>query len=331
MVREVSGGLDGMFESVNLRAVEIVKRMLCEPEHFGIEIHTVKGAKIVDAGVSSTANASAGILVTEICMGGLGRARLTHQKLGEEYLPSIFVETWNPPVATLGSQYAGWQIKTSNYFAMGSGPARALALKPKTLYEKIGYSDEAKEAVIVLESDKLPTEEAVEYICEECEVEPSNLYAAVTPTNSLAGSIQISGRVVETGIHKLTELGLDPKSIIFGCGYAPIPPVHPNQAKAMGRTNDAILYGGVTYYTVIHEDDETLRRIVVQAPSSSSKDYGRPFYEIMKEVKFDFYKVDPNLFAPAYVAVTNIKTGRTYASGRVDEAMIQNVLGVIRV
>ncbi|MEM3528231.1 MAG: methenyltetrahydromethanopterin cyclohydrolase, partial [Candidatus Bathyarchaeia archaeon] len=255
-----------MFESVNLRAAEIVKRMLCEPEHYRVEVHNVKGAKIIDAGVFSTANASAGVLVTEICLGGLGRASLIHHRFGEEYLPSIFVETWNPPIATLGSQYAGWQIKTSDYFAMGSGPARALALKPKTLYEKIGYKDEAEEAVIVLESDKLPTEEAVEYICGECEVEPSNLYVAVTPTTSLAGSIQISGRVVETGIHKLTELGLDPKSIIFGCGYAPVPPIHPNQAKAMGRTNDAILYGGVTYYTVIHEDDEILRRIVIQAP-----------------------------------------------------------------
>ncbi|MGQ9542657.1 MAG: methenyltetrahydromethanopterin cyclohydrolase [Candidatus Bathyarchaeia archaeon] len=320
-----------MVGSINVRAAEIFRSMMSEPESFGVGIHSVKGSKIVDAGVASQANALAGILVTEICLGGLGRVRLTQQRFGEEYLPSIFVETWNPPVATLGSQYAGWQIKTDDYFAMGSGPARALALKPKALYEKLLYKDHAKEAVIVLESGNLPTEKAISYICDECKVEPDDLYVAVTPTTSLAGSIQISGRVVETGIHKLTELGLDPKSIIFGCGYAPIPSIHPNPAKAMGRTNDAIIYGGVTYYTVTCDDDENLKRIVSQASSSSSKDYGRPFYEIMKEVKFDFYRVDPNLFAPAYVAVTNAKSGETYTSGMVDGALLRNMLGISRI
>jgi methenyltetrahydromethanopterin cyclohydrolase len=320
-----------MEKSVNIEAAKLVKNAISDPDLFGIIVQSTKDATIVDTGVKAPGGSLAGILVTEVCLGGLGRARLTHRRFGEECLPSVFVETWSPAVSTVGSQYAGWQIKTNDYFAMGSGPARAIALKPKTLYEKINYQDRSGEAVIVLESAKLPTESTIDYLCAECKVLPENLYVVVTPTSSLTGSIQIAGRVVETGVHKLMELGLDPISITFGCGYAPVPPVHPDPGRAMGRTNDAILYGGVTHYTVAHFDDELLQKIVSRAPSSGSKDYGRPFYEILREAKFDFYRIDPNLFAPAVVSVSNAKSGFTYTSGRVDETILKDALGLRRV
>jgi methenyltetrahydromethanopterin cyclohydrolase len=319
-----------MAKSVNAETVKLIRNAIKDPELFGLTVESTGNATIVDAGVKAPGGAMAGILATDICLGGLGKARLTQQKYGEEYISSVFVEAWFPAVATLGSQYAGWQIKTKDYFAMGSGPARALALKPKTLYEKIDYRDYSEEAVIVLESDKLPTETAIDYICDECKISPEKLYVIVTPTSSLAGSIQIAGRIVETGVHKLTELGFDPKSIIFGSGCAPVPPVHPNSAKAMGRTNDAILYGGVTHYTVAHDDDGQLKELVSKAPSSCSRDYGRPFYEILREAKFDFYKIDPNLFAPAVVTVSNTKTGLTYSSGKINEAILTDALGLQR-
>jgi len=319
-----------MVKSVNAETVKLIRNAIKDPELFGLTVESTRNATIVDAGVKASGGAMAGILAADICLGGLGKARLTQQQYGEEYISSVFVEAWSPAVATLGSQFAGWQIKTEDYFAMGSGPARALALKPKTLYEKIDYRDYSEEAVIVLESDKLPTETAINYISDECKISPEKLYVIVTPTSSLAGSIQIAGRIVETGVHKLTELGFDPKSIIFGSGCAPVPPVHPNSAKAMGRTNDAILYGGVTHYTVAHDDDGQLKELVSKAPSSCSRDYGRPFYEILREAKFDFYKIDPNLFAPAVVAVSNVKTGFTYSSGKINEAILIDALGLQR-
>jgi len=319
-----------MAKSVNNEAVKLIRNAIEDPELFGVTVDRNKTATVVDAGVNSPGGALAGVLVTDICLGGLGKTRLTFKKFGEEHLPSVFVETWSPAVATLGSQYAGWQIKTEDYFAMCSGPARALALKPKNLYEKISYQDRASEAVIVLESDKLPTETAIGYLAGECKVSPENLYVVVTPTSSLAGSVQIAGRVVETGIHKLTELGLDPKSITFGSGFAPLPPVHPDSARAMGRTNDAILYGGVTDYTVTMDDDEALKKLVSAAPSSSSRDYGKPFYEILRNVKFDFYKIDPNLFAPAVVSISNVKSGLTYTAGKVNETILKEALGLNR-
>ncbi len=319
-----------MAKSVNNEAVKLIRNAIEDPELFEVTVNRNKTATVVDAGVNSPGGALAGVLLTDICLGGLGKTHLTYKKFGEEHLPSIFVETWSPAIATLGSQYAGWQIKTDDYFAMGSGPARALALKPKNLYEKISYQDRANEAVIVLESDKLPTETAIGYLADECKVSPENLYVVVTPTSSLAGSVQIAGRVVETGIHKLTELGLDPKLITFGSGFAPLPPVHPNSAKAMGRTNDAILYGGVTHYTVTMDDDEALKKLVSAAPSSRSRDYGKPFYEILRNAKFDFYKIDPNLFAPAVVSISNVKSGLTYTAGKVNEMILKEALGLSR-
>ncbi|MBS7623900.1 methenyltetrahydromethanopterin cyclohydrolase [Candidatus Bathyarchaeota archaeon] len=314
-------------KSVNAEAARIIKSAIEDHEFYHFAVDSSRKVTIVDAGVNTIGSALAGVLVTDICLGGLGKTHLTFKKYGSDHLPSVFVEIWSPAVATLGSQYAGWEIKTEDYFAMGSGPARALALKPRNLYEKIGYRDQADEAVLVLESEKLPTQTAIEYLVDECDVSPEDLYLVVTPTSSLAGSVQIAGRVVETGVHKLVELGMDPKSIVFGSGFAPLPPVHPNPARAMGRTNDAILYGGVTHYTVNMDDDETLMRLVSAAPSSTSRHYGKPFYEILKDAKYDFYKIDPDLFAPSVVSVSNMKTGFTYTAGQVNEDILREVLG----
>lgn len=215
------------------------------------------------------------------------------------------------------------------YFAMGSGPARAIAKKPKEIYEKIGYLDESDVAVIALETDIIPTEEAIRFIAEKCKVETKNLYIAIAPTSSIAGSTQISGRIVELGLHKLTEVGLDPKLVKYGIGESAIAPIHPKSTKAMGRTNDMILYGGRVYFEVEHDNDDELKEIVMKTPSSKSKDYGKPFYNIFKEASFDFYKVDPGLFAPAVVTVNNLKTGKIVTAGKINEEIMLKSIGYI--
>jgi methenyltetrahydromethanopterin cyclohydrolase len=267
-------------------------------------------------------------MAAKICMAGLCEISLSSRTYGDFDLPTINVATDQPLISTLASQFAGWDIKVGEYFGMGSGPARALALKPKELYAQIEYKDKADFAIIVLESDKLPPDDALHHIASECSVRPSKLYAVVTPTNSVAGSAQVSGRVVEIGVYKLRRLGLDPKKIVYAFGSAPIPPIHPKSAKAMGRTNDALYYGGETYYTVDLDDDSRLKEIVSEAPSSSADDYGKPFYEIFKAAGFDFYKIDPNLFAPAVVSVNNTRTGQTFRSGRINTAVLKETMGV---
>lgn len=315
--------------SVNEHAMHVVKEVLERTDELRIRVEKRrKGVTIIDAGVAAPGGYAAGLMVTRICMAGLCEVSLSSRNFGDLPLPTIDVATDHPAISTLGAQFAGWQIKVGDYFAMGSGPARALALKPKELYAEIDYMDEADCAVIVLESDKLPPDEAISYIASECKVRPSKVYAVVTPTNSIAGSTQISGRIVETGVHKLERVGLDPKRILNAIGYAPISPIHPKSAKAMGRTNDALYYGGETFYTVDFEDDEKLKEIVSKAPSSTAAEYGKPFYEIFKAAGFDFYKIDPNLFAPAVVAANNIRTGKTFRSGRIDSKILKEIMEI---
>jgi methenyltetrahydromethanopterin cyclohydrolase len=315
--------------SVNRSALRLVRKLFEGAEEYGVNFKkTGSGSTLIDAGIKAKGGFLAGKIVTEICLGGLGKAEILNAPYGDLILPSIFVYTDHPAVATLGSQLAGWPIKAEKYFAMGSGPARALALKPKELYEKMGYRDEAEEAVLVLETSKEPPEEVITYISNQCRVKPDNLSLILAPTSSTAGSMQISGRVVEQGIYRLMKLGLDPRLITHGWGYAPIAPIHPEFTEAMGRTNDALLYAGVAGYTVNYDDDETLKEVINKAPSSSSKSYGRPFVEIFKEAKYDFYQIDHSLFAPAFLIVNNAKTGKSFKAGKINLEVLMKSLGL---
>jgi len=313
---------------VNRTAWNLAKKLRDQAEEFGfVAKETKSGATLIDAGIEAKGGLFAGRIITEICLGGYGKAEIFCKQYDDLELPSIFIHTGHPAIATLGSQFAGWQIKVGKYTAIASGPARALALKPRELYEKIEYGDKADVAVLVLETDKEPPEEIITYITDECKVKPDHLSLILVPTSTITGSTQISGRIVETGMHKLMELGVDPKLVTNACGYAPIAPVHPKFAQAMGRTNDAIMYAGVAYYTISYDDDERLRKLVDKAPSSASKSYGKPFFEIFKEAGYDFYKIDPGLFAPAVLIVNNAKTGSTFKAGRIDVEIFKRSIG----
>jgi methenyltetrahydromethanopterin cyclohydrolase len=311
--------------SVNRIAYNLVKRLCDRADEFAVIVKKMEsGATLIDAGIKAQGGFAAGQTITEICLGGLGKAEIIYKRYDDLELPSIFVYTDYPVISTLGSQFAGWQIKADKYVAMGSGPARALSLKPKELYEQISYKDSSDVAVLILETSKEPPEDAIKKIFEGCGIEPNNLFLVLVPTSSVAGSVQISGRIVETGLHKLTELGFDPKLVTHACGYAPLAPVHPKLAQAMGRTNDAIIYAGTTYYTVSCDDDEELKKLLEKAPASASKNYGKPFMEIFKEADYDFYKIDPGLFAPAVFVINNSKTGKTFRAGKIDIEVFKN-------
>jgi len=310
--------------SVNKSVLKKVNDLITIKDELRIEVEkTENGATLIDAGVKAEGGFQAGRNLAEICMGGLGQANITVKRYGDIDLPSITVTTDFPAIALLGSQFAGWQIKTSDYFAMGSGPARALALKPKKLYDKIDYKDEADSATIILETTDNPTTEAINYIAETCGVNLEQLFVLIVSTSSLTGSTQISGRIVETGLHKLVDVGFDPKLVLQGSGFAPIAPIHPKFKRAMGRTNDALLYGGSTFFTVKSSDDEELKRIVNEVPSSTSKDYGKSFYETFKGAGFDFYKIDPALFAPARITVNNVTTGSIFSAGQINTSVLK--------
>ena len=324
--------------NLNLSALKLVRRLCDEADKYAVTVEkTSSGATLVDAGIKSEGGFLAGEMVTEICLGGYGKASVTPVQYGDMILPSVFVQTDHPALSTLASQFAGWRIKGEDFSAIASGPARALALKPKDLYEKLNYREEATEAVLVLETEKRPPETVIQQIAEKCNVTPKNLFLIMFSTTSLAGATQVSGRIVETGLHKLERLGLDPLIVKHAWGYAPIVPLHPRSDEAMGRTNDAVLYGGTANYIVTNEDDTKLENLVKLAPSSASKmlqearklaEKNPRFLDLFKEAGFDFYKIDPDIFAPAVMVVNNPLTGKTFRAGTLDIDALKSSLGI---
>ena len=155
--------------------------------------------------------------------------------------------------ACLASQYAGWAIKEGKFFAMGSGPMRAAA-GTEAIYDVIGFRETADAVVGVLETRKPPTPAIVAKIAAACRVEPVAVTLLVAPTASLAGGVQIVARSVETALHKLAELKFDLSRIVSAHGTAPLPPVAANDLAAIGRTNDAILYGARVVLAVTGDD-----------------------------------------------------------------------------
>lgn len=315
--------------SVNEKGLAIIDEMLDWEEELKVQSTELKnGATIIDCGVNVEGGYDAGMYLSRLCLADLADISYTKFDLDGLPVPAIQVATDNPTIACMGSQYAGWRISVGKYFAMGSGPARALGLKPKELYEKIDYKDDSEFAVLVLESGELPTEEVVEYIAKHCSVDTKNVYIAVAPTASIAGCVQISARAVETGIHKFESIGFDINTIKSGFGVAPIAPVVGDDTKCMGSTNDCVIYCGETYYTVEYGDEEKLAEFVKKAPSTTSRDYGKPFYNTFKEAEFDFFKVDAGMFAPAKITVNDTKSKKSFTSGRINPGILLESFGV---
>jgi methenyltetrahydromethanopterin cyclohydrolase len=314
--------------SVNQMAYKKAQKLLDNPQLYGVAISKSSvGATIIDAGVKAPGGFAAGKILTEICLGGAGKAELGFKSYGELTFPSVTITSDHPAVAMLGSQFAGWRIKDGDNIAIGSGPVRALALKPKEIYEEIGYTDQSDKAVICLESNVLPSDALFDKVVKNTNLPAENIIAVVAPTASVAGLTQVAGRVVEVGIHKLHTLGLDPKCIRYAMGYAPIPPVGPDFEVAMAITNDVILYGGTVYLTVDYDDEAKLLQLVKDAPSVNSKDYGKPFLDIFLNAGKDFYKIDTGLFAPAVLMINNAKTGRTFKAGQINPKVLSQALG----
>ena len=303
---------------MNERAWSIVSAAAARAAELRIDIKTLSGgARVLDAGVHAAGGLGAGRLLAELCMGGLGRIDFVPLTVGDESLTGVQVWTDHPAEACMASQYAGWAIDPEGFFAMGSGPLRAKARVEKELFGKLGYAEEAERGVLVLEGRTLPGDDVAEWVAKKAGVAPSAISLAVAPTASLAGGVQIAARIIETGLHKMEVLKFDVTRVQSAIGTAPVPPVAKNDMRAIGRTNDCILYGGCARY-VVRAPDETLADLAERLPSSASKDYGTPFSEIFKRYDNDFYKIDPLLFSPAEVWLTSAITGRTFHAGRLN-------------
>ena len=308
---------------LNDRAWEMADRMAAHAAALRILARPLPGgARVIDAGIATPGGHAAGLALAEICMGGLGHVDYTPLAIGGDAWPGVRVWTDHPAVSCMASQYAGWAIQVDKYFAMGSGPLRAHARVERELFAKLGYAETAPRGVLVLETRNPPTEAVAAWVAAKAGLVPAHLTFVVAPTASLAGGVQIAARILETGLHKMDTLGFDLKKIVSGIGTAPLPPVAKNDLRAIGRTNDCILYGGQAHYTVNAEDGE-LAELVPKIPASASKDYGTPFSDIFKRYDGDFYKIDPLLFSPAEVWLTSVQSGKTYHAGRLNPEVLR--------
>jgi methenyltetrahydromethanopterin cyclohydrolase len=229
--------------------------------------------------------------MAEVCLGGLGVVGVTPDATFANWPFSLTVRSSQPVIACLGSQYAGWKLQSGAFFALGSGPARALAAKEE-LYAEIGYRDEAETAVLVIEAEGPPPADIVDEVADACRISPSRLSILFAPTRSLAGSVQVVARSLEVAMHKAHAVHFPLARIVDGAATAPLAPPHPDFLQALGRTNDAIIYGGRVWLFVEGSAEEA-GSLAEKLPSSTSRDYGEPFAAIFKRFNGDFYAIDP--------------------------------------
>ncbi|HYN53422.1 MAG TPA: methenyltetrahydromethanopterin cyclohydrolase [Methylotenera sp.] len=307
--------------SVNQLSEPLLNQLILQKDklQIGVSQHE-SGCIIVDAGILKAGSAEAGRLIAEICMGGLGEVRLETDNRFKGWPNAIAVTSSEPVIACLASQYAGWALSHEKFFALGSGPARALAQREE-LFKELDYQDSATSTCIVLETDKIPPLEVIEKILRDTKVAAERLTIILTPTTSIAGVVQIVGRVLEVALHKAHTLHFPLKNIISGNGIAVLAPVAKDFMTAMGRTNDAILFGGSVHLQV-RGDDIAAAELALNLPSSASSDYGKTFAEVFKSYNMDFYQIDPMLFSPAKVSVTNIDTGNVFEGGEFNADLI---------
>ena len=308
---------------MNERAWRLADRCIERAAELRLASHRLSGgARVVDAGAEAPGGLGAGLMLAELCMGGLGHVRFTSLTIGGEEWPGVDVWTDHPAVSCMASQYAGWAINPEGFFAMGSGPLRAKARVERELFGKLDYAEDATRGVLVLEGRTLPTEEVAAWVAGKAGIVPEALTFVVAPTASLAGGVQIAARVLETGLHKMDTIDFDVRRVVSAMGTAPLPPVAKSDARAIGRTNDCVLYGGRARYTIQAEDEE-LAGLAERLPASASTDYGAPFYDIFARYDHDFYKMDPMLFSPGEVWLTSATSGRTFHAGRLDPGVLR--------
>lgn len=307
--------------SVNELAKPLVQELTTKSEALRVNVGKFSnGATYIDAGIECVGGLEAGRIIGEICMGGLGSVNLYHASTVDDWPLSLHVHTSHPVLACLASQYAGWSLSHEKFHALGSGPGRAIALK-EPLFEELGYKDQCNSAIFVLEVDKLPPIEVIDKIAETCKLAPSALTIILTPTSSIAGNMQVVARVLEVAMHKIHELHFPLDHILDGSASAPLSPPIPDFIKAMGRTNDAILFAG-RVQLFVKGDDVAATKLAKELPSSASRDYGKPFAQIFKDYEYDFFKVDPMLFSPASVMVTAVESGNTFRGGELDPILL---------
>ena len=308
--------------SLNERSLHLAQQMALDAALLRLDCHQSPGqAQIIDCGVKAQGSLAAGLALARVCLADLADVQLLPGTIADLPCPQIQVRCDAPVLACLGSQYAGWSLSVGNFFGIGSGPMRAVR-GTEAIYDHIPGREKAPVAVGVLEASQLPGPEVAAHIAEQVQLPVEQITLLVARSASLCGTMQVVARVLETALHKLEVLGFDLNQIQSGYGTAPLPPVARKDLPAMGRMNDAILYGGEVVLWV-RGDDAVLAEIGPKIPSSASAEHGIPFVEIFQRAGQDFYKIDKMLFSPARISLQNLSSGRTFTFGKLEPDILR--------
>jgi methenyltetrahydromethanopterin cyclohydrolase len=309
--------------SINKIAASIAREAVQNKEALGIESYRLEnGTVIIDMGVKVKGSMEAGLIYTRLTMGGLATVSFGEKIIKGYSFPSIDVFTHEPVLACLGSQIAGWPVVWGEVKAIGAGPARILARVPEDEYLKyVSYNDNSEEAVLCLQMAELPDEGLAAFVARACRVKPENLYLVVARNACLVTAVQVAARSIETTMYQMIRKGLDPRCVVYARGSAPIAPLVKDEIENMGRINDAFMYGG-TVELWVEAEDRVLEEAVPRLTISANPGYGTPFGQLYQEAGCDFYRIHPDAHAVARVELRNIRSGKTFAAGQVEEDIV---------
>lgn len=310
--------------SINKEAVKVVKNVIANAARLGVEVKKLdNGTTILDMGINAAGSWQAGLDFVKLNMGNLGIVDIVPYRVGELELSGVFVHSDQVVTATIASQIAGWRLTTGDKTIIGSGPARAQAVVDSDYYfEMTDYRDQNDECVLCLQMQEMPGEKIADEVAKACGVSTENIYLVVAPSASLVGSIQVAARSVEQTVHKMYEHGFNLEHIQFAKGLAPIAPIIDDETEAMGRINDALLYGGYSEFWVCCDDQEIID-VINQLVSEASDHCGKPFSKLFSEAEHDFYKMDKDIHAMSKVKMHNMKTGKLFEAGSIHKEVIK--------
>jgi methenyltetrahydromethanopterin cyclohydrolase len=309
-------------ERLNVMAVELVDEAIDFADELAVDVWELdNGATVIDFGVETLGGIEAGLLLAEIQTGGLATVQTGMCEVGGAPLTHVELQTDHPALGLLCSQKAGWELETPQFAGLGSGPARALVAEEEE-FARTGFAEESDFAVLAVETDTLPVADVAKQVADRAGVDPAATFMPVFATSSITGSVSIAARAPELAVFRLSELGYDPLDILSATGRAPVAPVAADEETAMGRTNDALAYGGQVHLTVAEPFDR-----FDEVASVASERYGTPFIEIFEDADWEFHEVDRGAFAPAKVTV-DVVGGETHVVGETNEALVADSFGL---
>jgi len=310
---------------LNKRAMRLVRELMEAPDYFNVQVIGLSnGATIIDMGSGVQGSWRAAEYFTRITLGDLcsfGYGTWPHDKTTTFASVQLAVE--RPLIACLASQIAGWQLGEGEFATIGSGPARAVAAVEGDPYmEMTPYRESADEVVLCVQDSRPPTPEMAAAVAGSCGVGPEDVYLLLAPAACLVGSVQVSARILEQVCHKMFENGFDVAKVTNCRGSAPVAPIVKDEVKAMGRINDALLYGSETEFWVDAADGE-IKEIVGKLTSlDSSPQYGTPFEEIFEAAGCDFFHIDHQVHSIGRIRMHNVRTGTSFAAGEYHHELI---------